>query len=86
VGVKQLIVHIDRLVLRGFRPEDRHAIAAGLQEGLADALNGAHGATQSAFPEAVPTLRAGRVEVGPGTSVQQIGGEVARVVGKRVKV
>jgi hypothetical protein len=30
----RVIVHIDRLVLKGFRPEDRHAIAQGLREEL----------------------------------------------------
>jgi hypothetical protein len=29
--MKRVIVHIDRLVLKGFRPEDRHAIAEGLR-------------------------------------------------------
>lgn len=30
----RVIVHIDRLVLKGFRPEDRDAIAEGLREEL----------------------------------------------------
>ncbi len=32
--MKRVVVHIDRLMLKGFRPEDRHAIASGLQEEL----------------------------------------------------
>ena len=34
VGMKRVVVHIDRLVLNGFRHADRHAIAAGLQQEL----------------------------------------------------
>ena len=29
---RRVVIHIDELVLRGFRPEDRHAIAEGLQD------------------------------------------------------
>ncbi|MBS0179709.1 MAG: hypothetical protein JSR20_13215 [Nitrospira sp.] len=36
--MKRIVVHIDRLVLRNFRVEDRHAIAQGLQAQLAQWL------------------------------------------------
>jgi hypothetical protein len=32
--MQRVIVHIDHLVLKGFRHEDRHAFASGLQEEL----------------------------------------------------
>ena len=32
--MKRVVVHIDRLVLNGFRHEDRHGIAASLQQEL----------------------------------------------------
>ena len=32
--MKRVVVHIDRLVLKGFRHEDRHSIAQGLREEL----------------------------------------------------
>ena len=34
MGMKRVVVHIDRLVLKGFRHEDRHDIAVGLQAEL----------------------------------------------------
>lgn len=32
INVKHIVIHIDRLVLKGFRSEDRHAITADLQQ------------------------------------------------------
>jgi DNA polymerase III delta prime subunit len=34
VGMKRVVLHIDSLVLKGFRHEDRHGIAEGLQQEL----------------------------------------------------
>jgi hypothetical protein len=39
VGVTRVVVHIDRLVLRGYAHEDRHAIAASLQQELTERLS-----------------------------------------------
>jgi len=86
MGVKRVIVHIDRLVLRGFRHEDRHAIATGLQQGLVEVLTGLQAGTQSAVWGNVPLSRAERVHVGPGASPQQVGVEVARGTRRRMKV
>jgi hypothetical protein len=32
--MKRVVVHVDRLLLKGFRHEDRHTIAVGLQREL----------------------------------------------------
>ena len=45
---RRVVIHIDELVLRGFRPEDRHAIAEGLQAELARLY--------AASPDALRTL------------------------------
>ena len=37
--MRRVVVHIDRLVLNGYRPEDRHAIAAAVQAELADLVS-----------------------------------------------
>ena len=39
MGVKRVVVHIDRLVLNGFQREDRSGIAAGLQSELGRLLS-----------------------------------------------
>jgi hypothetical protein len=38
MGMKKVVVHIDRLVLKGFDPRDQNRIAADLQAELARAM------------------------------------------------
>ena len=81
--MKRVVVHIDRLVLKGFRPEDRHAIAAGLQQELGRVF---------AEREAVSLLRAkgdvSRLQVGmpieQGSWPQRVGESVAQGIGKEI--
>ena len=81
--MKRVVVHIDRLVLKGFRPEDRHAIAAGLQQELGRVF---------AEREAVSLLRAkgdvSRLQVGmpieQGSRPQRVGESVAQGIGKEI--
>jgi hypothetical protein len=59
--MRRIHVVIDRLVLRGFAPEDRRAVAQGLEEGIARLLSG---------PQAYAALEAlGSVESLPAAPV-----------------
>ena len=81
--MKRIVIHIDRLVLKGFRPEDRHAIAAGLQLELGRVF---------AEREAVSLLRdrgdVSRLQVGmpieQGSRPQRVGESVAQGIGKEI--
>ncbi len=75
---RRVVIHIDELVLRGFRPEDRHAIAEGLQAELArlyaaspDALRALTGLGSTA------RLRVGEVSVAAGSRPARVGSLLA---------
>lgn len=83
--MSRVIVHIDRLVLSGFKAEDRHAIAAGLQQQLGQVF---------AARDAVSLLRArgdvsrwqvGSVSIEHGSKPQRAGERVAQGIGKEIK-
>jgi hypothetical protein len=58
--LRRIVVHIDRLVLRGFPQEQRHAVAAGLLQGMREGF-AARGSTDAwVGSRAVP-----RIEVHP---------------------
>lgn len=83
--MKRVIIHIDRLVLNGFRFEDRYAIAAGLQHELSHLL---------AYPQAVQgltglgdisRLQVGRMHIAQGSKPQRVGAQVAQGIGREFK-
>lgn len=83
--MSRVIVHIDTLVLKGFRHEDRHALAEGLREELG---------RQFAEPEAsrhlvsrgdVWQLRSGGVRVEHGVKPAAVGAQVARGIAQGTK-
>lgn len=83
---RRVVIHIDELVLRGFRPEDRHAIAEGLQAELArlyatspDALQALAGRGSTA------RLCVGEVPIAPGTRPAQVGGVLATGILRGIK-
>ena len=74
--MSRVFVHIDQLVLRGFRTEDRQAIAAGLQAELVQMWS-----RETPPPRAgedLARLRLHDVSVPHGTSPQAIGTGIAR--------
>lgn len=79
-GAVNVELHIEELVLHGFAPYDRQAIAAALQQALARLLHD-HG-----VPPALTAggrfdhLYAGAFNVAPGMSAQAIGVQVAEAV------
>jgi hypothetical protein len=57
VGVTRIVVHIDRLVLNGYRPDDRQAIAAAVQAELAHLVSTDAGLARLMDLARVPPVR-----------------------------
>jgi hypothetical protein len=83
--VRRVVVHIDRLVLRGIRPEDRHAVADGLRTELAALLGEPQTAAGIGRIGAIAHLRAGRVRVVPGAAPSAIGAGAARRIRQAIR-
>jgi hypothetical protein len=80
--MRRVIVNIDSLVLKGFRYEDRHSIAAALQEELARALAAPELARQIAVLGSIPRMQIDNVSVYADAKPQQIGAAAGRAVGQ----
>ena len=83
--MKRVAVHIDRLVLKGFRPEDRHAIAAGLQRELGRVFADQEAVSLLRARGDVSRLQVGGVPVEQGSRPQRVGENVAQGIGKEIK-
>ncbi len=79
------IVHIDSLVLKGFRHEDRHAIAAGLRQELAGMFADPRAVQQWIARGDVARLRIGSVLIDPSSKPQRVGAQAARGIGMEMK-
>ena len=80
---RRIVLHIDRLVLRGFDAADGEAIAGALRVELGRQLAGAQGAGQ--WPASAVSLRLGRINVGQGVRPEQVGTQLGRTIGRGVK-
>lgn len=78
-------MHIDSLVLKGFRHEDRHAIADGLQQELGRVLADPQAAQHLSALGNVSRLKGGSVQIAQGSQPQRVGERVARGIGKGLK-
>ena len=79
-------VHIDRVVLRGIDPADRHALVAGLKTELARVL--ADPAIQGGMTQSrrTPVMRLGKMPMEQGIGgARKLGGGIARAIGKGIK-
>lgn len=83
--MRRVIVHIDGLVLKGFRHEDRHAIAEGLQQELGRVFSGQGAAQYLSTLGDVSRVRVGGVRLDPGSKPQRVGVQVAQGIGKEMK-
>lgn len=83
--MKHLHLHIDRLVLRGFRPDERHGVAAGLQAELARILSDPGAARQLTAHSDVSRLSIGNVTIHSGATPHQVGMQLARGIDARMK-
>ena len=68
--MKRVVVHIDRLVLKGFRPEDRHAIAAGLEQELGRVFSDREAVSLLGVMRNVPRLLVAGVPIEAGSTPQ----------------
>jgi hypothetical protein len=82
--MKRVIVHIDRLVLKGFRPEDRHAIAEGLREELGRQLAEPGVAERLESRGNLARLKVGEVPIGAETKPGRVGQQSARGIAREV--
>jgi hypothetical protein len=82
--MKRVTLHIERLVLKGFRPEDRHGIADGLQQELTRLLaspSNGEGLTKLA---SMSRLQLGSISFSPGASAQEVGAQLANAIAKGI--
>ena len=83
--MKRVVLHIGRLVLTGFHYQDRHVIAAGLQQELGRVF--ANRAAVSLLPAIgdVSRLQVDGVHIEHGSKPQRVGESVAHGIGKEMK-
>jgi hypothetical protein len=84
MGVRRVFVHIDRVVLKGFRQEDRHAIAAGLQEELGRVFADRAAVSQLRASGDVSRLQVGGVRIAHGSRPERVGERLAQGIGKEM--
>lgn len=75
-------MNIERLVLKGVRFEDRHAIAQGLQEQLSLLLAGPGMAQRLASLGEVPRLRTKAISLPGEANPRQVGQDTANGIGE----
>ena len=83
--MKRVVVHIDRLVLKGFRHEDRHAIAAGLEQELGRVFADREAVSLLRARGDVSRLQVGGVPVEQGSRPQRVGENVAQGIGREIR-
>ncbi len=84
--MNRVIVHIDSLVLKGFRREDRHAIAAGLQQELTSMFADPKAIQHWTARGDISRLRVGNVPIDQGSKLQRVGGQIAQGIGREMKI
>ena len=78
-------VTIDALVLRGFAPEQRQALTAGLQAELRRLLSDPENAAALGGSRAIARLPASKLQVDAKTSPRRMGALAARQVARMVR-
>jgi len=79
--MSRVVVHIERLVLRGFGHGQQAAIAAGLQRELQRLLAAGGRATDLAGAGDLARLRVAPLQIRPGATAAEIGAQAARGIG-----
>ncbi len=77
---RELRLHIDELVLHGFAPGDRHAIARAITGELGRLLGGAGLPCGLAHPSRHALVDGGSFDVPRGASAEVIGAQVAQTL------
>jgi len=79
--MKRVKLHIESLALKGFRHEDRHEIAAGLEAELGRLLADPAALHSLTGAGDVTRLTLGRLAIAPGSPPRQIGTATAQGIG-----
>ena len=82
--MKDVFVHIDRMVLKGFRNADAHAIGEGMRGELARLLADPATSQQLAALGHVSSLHAGKVGLAPDARPQRLGISAGRAIAKGI--
>jgi hypothetical protein len=83
--MSRIDVTIDRVVLRGLEPADRHGLVDGLKRELARALAEPAIGSAPLNSRRTPVLRAGALPMEPGPAgARRLGGGVARAIAKGI--
>ena len=82
--MKTVRLTIDSLVLKGFRPEDRHAVAEGLRLELTRLLSEPGTAERLSHIGNAASLKAGQMTLQPGEKRSQIGVRAAATIGRKL--
>jgi hypothetical protein len=85
MDMTRVVVRIDRLVLRGFRYDERHAIALGLQQELGRVFGDREAVPHLGAAEDRPRLSVGGVHLELGLKPQRIGANVAQGIGREIR-
>lgn len=83
-AMKRVVVHIDRLVLKGFRQEDRQVVAEGLQQELARLFAEPGAATRLSGLGDIHRLRVNNLALRDGVQPGEIGEAGARGIGREL--
>jgi hypothetical protein len=83
--VKRILVHIDSLVLKGFRHQDRLAIAEGLRDGLARHFAEPQSAQHLVSCAGQATIKVGGLRIDARAGASQLGAQAARDIAGAVK-
>lgn len=80
--MRRVNVNIDSLVLKGFRYEDRYAIAAAVQDEIARMLAAPDAAARLTQLGSTPNLHVGSVNVAANSNPQDVGTATGRAIGR----
>ena len=83
--VNRIHLAIETLVLRGVRPEDRHAVARGLNEELTRLLEQPGVARRLARSGSLPLLRLPRLHLKSAPTARALGVQVGRAIGRSLR-
>lgn len=86
MGVSRVVVNIDRVMLRGFKPADSKAVVEGLRGELEIVLGDRATRAGWARPHRTPVLKLGSLPLEPGAAgARQFGTGLARAIGRGLK-
>lgn len=80
----RVVVHIERLVLKGFQRPDRHAIARGLEMELARVFSERDGVSRLRNLGDVPRMKVGGAPVEQHVLPQRVGQSVAQGIVREI--